>query len=309
MTPVRPGGGRAPGRKIGGGGQALPERRELGEFPLPMERQGNPRAHARSRRWTAGLLTGIAVLLAVIALVVTYLGRAVLRPEPFADRAVAALRDPAVRDDVADQLTAVVVTRVGGGDLVAVRPLIRSAAGVIVGSKAFAALFRRAVLVAHNAVVEDNGRTLRLTIGDLGVLVQGPLQKFAPGVAATIARQQLPALVSYRPDGRVLDAVRAAKRAYSVAWLLALLAVLATAGGLAVSPSRRRTARQLGIGLLIGGLAIAAVLTVGRTIAADAAAPGAERWSMPCGARSSPVFGFRRSCSRAGARSAPHAHS
>ena len=31
----------------------------------------------------------------MIALVVTYLGRAVLRPEPFADRAVAALRDPA----------------------------------------------------------------------------------------------------------------------------------------------------------------------------------------------------------------------
>ena len=239
-----------------------------------MERQGNPRAHARSRRWTARLLTGVAVLLAVIALVVTYLGRAVLRPEPFADRAVAALRDPAVRDDVADQLTAVVVTRVGGGDLVAVRPLIRSAARVIVGSKAFAALFRRAVLVAHNAVVEDNGRTLRLTIGDLGVLVQGPLQKFAPGVAATIARQQLPALVSYRPDGRVLDAVRAAKRAYSVAWLLALLAVLAAAGGLAISPSRRRTARQLGIGLLIGGLAIAAVLTVGRTIAVNAAPPG-----------------------------------
>src|SRR4249920_617177 len=110
-----------------------------------MERQGNSRGHRRGRRWTAAALAAVAVLLAVIALVLTYLGRAVLRPEPFADRAVAALRHPAVQADVADHLTTVVL-QVGGEDLVAVRPLIRSAAGVIVGSQAFAALFRHAVL-------------------------------------------------------------------------------------------------------------------------------------------------------------------
>ena len=196
-----------------------------------MERQGNSRVHGRGRRWTAALLAAIAVLLAVIALVLNDLGRAVLRPEPFADRAVAVLRHPAVQADVADHLTAVVL-QVGGEDLVAVRPLIRSVAGAIVGSRPFAALFRHAVLVAHNAVVEGHGRTLALTIGDLGVLVQGALQKFAPGAAATIAAQRIPTLISDRPDGRLLDAVRTAKRAYSVAWLLAVLAVLAAAGGL-----------------------------------------------------------------------------
>jgi hypothetical protein len=238
-----------------------------------MEPQGNSRGHVRGRGWTAGVLAGIAVLLAVIALVVTFLGRAVLRPEPFADRAVAALRHPAVQADVADHLTTVVL-QVGGEDLVAVRPLIRSVAGVIVASQAFAALFRHAVLVAHSAVVERHGGTLAVTIGDLGVLIQGALQKLAPGAAATIAARRIPTLLSYRPDGRVLDAVRTAKHAYSAAWVLAVLAALAAAGGLAISPDRRRTVLQLGIGLLICGLAIVAVVTVGRAVAVNAAAPG-----------------------------------
>ncbi|MGB0091526.1 MAG: hypothetical protein WBP81_03180 [Solirubrobacteraceae bacterium] len=99
------------------------------------------------RRRTAGGLVGVAVLLAVLALALSYLGRAVLRPGPFADRAVAALRDAAVQDDVADHLTDA-VTRLRGGDLVAVRPLVRSVAGEIVGGQAFAALFRRAILGA-----------------------------------------------------------------------------------------------------------------------------------------------------------------
>ena len=239
-----------------------------------MERQGNSRGHGRGRRWTAGLLAVIAVVLAVIALVLAYLGRAVLQPQPFADRAVATLRHPAVQADVADHLTTLVVTNVGSGDLVAFRPLVRSAAGAIVRSSAFAALFRHAVLVAHNAVVEGHAPTIELTVNDLGVLVQGPLQKFAPRVAATLATQQLPTLVSYRPDGRVLDAVRTAKDVSSWAWVLAGLAVLAAAGGLAMSPDRRRTAGRLGIGLLIGGLAIVLLLTVGRAVAVHAAAPG-----------------------------------
>jgi hypothetical protein len=65
----------------------------------------------------AGPLAGLAVLLAVAALVLSYVGRAVLRAEPFADRAVATLKTPAVQDDVADHLTAVVVRQGGLGAL------------------------------------------------------------------------------------------------------------------------------------------------------------------------------------------------
>ena len=80
------------------------------------------------------------MVLALLALVMSYLGRAVLRSEPFADRAVATLRDPAVQDDVADHLTDQFVS-LGGGDLVTVRPVVRALTRAIVGTPAF----RRAV--------------------------------------------------------------------------------------------------------------------------------------------------------------------
>ena len=227
----------------------------------------------RGRRWTAGGLAGLAVLLAVLALVLSYLGRAVLRADAFADRAVAALRDPAVQDDLADHLTAA-ITQAGGGDLVSVRPLIRPLAGGIVGSPAFAALFRRAALEAHSVIVEGRRGTVLLTVSDVGVLVQGALERLAPGVATTIGAERASTLLASRPGGGVLDAVRTAKRVYAGTWVVALLAVLAAAAALAVSPARRRTARRLGLGLAASGLAIAGLVTIGRAIAVQAASPG-----------------------------------
>src|ERR1700744_4860502 len=96
------------------------------------------RASGHRRAGWAGPLGGVAVVLAVLALVLSYFGRAVLEGQPFADRAVAALKAPAVQDDVADHLTDVVVNRVAP-DLVTVRPLVRAVAGAVVGSKAFSA--------------------------------------------------------------------------------------------------------------------------------------------------------------------------
>ena len=53
-------------------------------------------------------------------------------------------------------------------------------------------------------------------------------------------------------------------------WLLAVAAV----GAMLLSADRRRTLWQLGIGLLVGGLALAVLLTVGREIATQMAPSG-----------------------------------
>lgn len=227
----------------------------------------------RGRRRGASAIVAMAVLLAVLALGLSYLGRAVLQPGPFADRAVATLRDPAVQDDVADRLTAA-VTRLGGGDLLAVRPAIRLAAGAIVGGRAFAALFRRAVLAAHAAVVQRDGRSFLARVADAGVLVQGVLQRFAPSVARKIGAQRIATLLTLRPGAGLLDAVRIAKRVYSVAWVLAVLSLLAAAGAVFIAPERRRTGRRFGIGLVVGGLSVVVLLTLGRAVAQQAVPTG-----------------------------------
>ena len=230
-------------------------------------------ADATGRRRVAGVMAATAVVLAVVALALSYVGRALLRPEPFADRAVATLHDPAVQDDVADRLTEA-LTRSGTGDLVAVRPLVRALAGSLVSGKAFAALFRRAVLEAHAAVVERSGGRILVAVADAGVLVQGLLERFAPGAARKIGADRLSTLFTVKPDAGVLDVVRTVRRLYSAAWVLGLVAFLAAAGALLISHERRRTGHQLGIGLLAGGLVLVALLTLGRAIVEQAAPSG-----------------------------------
>ncbi len=241
---------------------------EPGEAISADERGGSP-----GRRRSARVLLWAAVVLAVVAVALSYLGRAVLRPGPFADRAVAALKDPAVQADVADHVTDA-VTGIGGGDLVAVRPLVRSVGGGIVGGQAFAALFRRAILQAHDAVVRRGDGRLLITVGDLGVLVQGVLERLAPTAARRIGAERASTLFTLRPGGAVIDVVRAARAVYSASWLLAVLGALAAGGALLLSEDRRRTAWRLGIGLLMGGVALIVLVTLGREVAVQAAPAG-----------------------------------
>jgi hypothetical protein len=229
--------------------------------------------HAHGRPRAARVMARTAVGLALLALVLSYLGRAVLRPAPFADRAVATLSQPAVQDDVADRL-AVALAKSGNGDLVAVRPVVRSLARAVVGSGAFAALFRRAVLGAHNAVVEHDGGLILVGVADAGVLVQGLLERFAPAAAQQIGAERIANVLTLRPGAAVLDAVRIAKRVYSAAWLLAALALLVAIGAVFADRDEwRLTVRRIGMGMLVGGLAIVLLLALGRAIA-EQAVPG-----------------------------------
>ena len=179
----------------------------------------------------------------------------------------------AVQDDVADHLTDAVV-RQGGGDLVTVRPLVRSVIGAIVGSGAFAAVFRRAALELHASLVSGHGGAVLLTVADAGVLIRGALERLAPGAARRVGSDRLATLGSLSPGKLVLDAVRLARRAYAIAWALAAAAAVLALLAFWMSRDRRRTAQQLGVGLAVGGLAVAALYAFGGDLAARVAAPG-----------------------------------
>jgi hypothetical protein len=241
-------------------------------LPLWNRVVGMPAKSSGRRGRLAGALAGLAVLLAVLALVLSYVGRAVLQAQPFADRAVATLKAPAVQEDVADHLTGVVVSQVG--DLVTVRPLVRAVTGAIVGSQAFAGLFRRAALELHASLVSGHGSAILLTVADAGVLIQGALERLAPAAAPRVGSDRLATLGSLRPGGAVLAVVRFARRVYAIAWALPAAAILLTLLAFWLSRDRRRTAQQLGIGLALGGLTIAALYAFGGDVAARLAAAG-----------------------------------
>ena len=213
------------------------------------------------------------MVLTVLAVVLSYAGRSILNGEAFANRAVATLKDESVRDEVADHLADAIVTS-GNGDLAGVRPLVRAIAGGVVGGNAFAGLFRRAVLELHAALVTGHGSTTLLTVADAGVLIQGGLERLAPGAARQVGADRLARLGSVRPGGAVLGVIRFARRVYTIAWILAVAAVALALLALWLSGDRRRTAQRLGMGLAFGGLAIAAVYVVGGAVAGQLAVSG-----------------------------------
>ncbi len=227
----------------------------------------------RSReRWVRAMVV-VSVLLAIVALALSYAGRAVLRPQPFADRAVAALRQPAVSQEVADRLADAVVGA-GSGDLVTLRPLVRAATGSVVSSPAFLALLRRAVFEAHVAVVQRHDHRLAVNVADAGVLVAGLLRRFAPAAAKTVNAERAEHLLTLEPGEGVLSAVRTARHVYRLAWVLAVIALLLAAGAIWQSRARRRTVRRLGAGLALGGLVLVALYTIGGAVAAQLAPSG-----------------------------------
>src|SRR3954462_12595606 len=100
-----------------------------------------------------------------LAVLAGYARRAVVDSDQFANRATAALADDSVRTLIAERITDDVVLE-NRADLLAARPLTRSAAGGIGGSRAFLTLFRPAVLDVHRAVFDRDGDTVTLTIID-----------------------------------------------------------------------------------------------------------------------------------------------
>src|ERR1700753_301548 len=205
-----------------------------------------PRATARERSATARAIG--AVTLATVALLLSYAGRAVLKSGPFADRVVAAMRQPAVSDEVADRLTDAVVHS-GSGDLATVRPLVRAGAGSIVTSSAFLALLRRAVIEAHASVVRGHADTMTVNVADAGVLVGALLDRFAPEAARRVEARRAERLTTLEPGGAVLAIVRGARAVYALAWVLAVIALLLAVGAIWWSRERRRTFQRLGLGL------------------------------------------------------------
>src|SRR4051812_20016688 len=90
-----------------------------------------PRVRRPGRDGVAVVLAVAAAVVAIGAILALYLKMEVADRDRFADRAVSALDDSAVRDVVARQLVVGVVER-GSPDLISARPLLETAVETVV---------------------------------------------------------------------------------------------------------------------------------------------------------------------------------
>jgi hypothetical protein len=208
-----------------------------------------------SRRTAATVLTVVASVLLVGASLAAYAQHALLDSGQFADRATAALRDPAVRTVVGERVTDGLVLK-NQPDLQTARPLIVSAVSGVVGGGAFSGLFHRAAADAHRAVFQQDKNTITLTLADVGTVVGAALETVRPDVARELGAERGIVVTRDRLGTTTADLVRVAHRVKVIAWLLAALTLICAAAALWLAPDRRETVSRLGFGMAAAGVAI-----------------------------------------------------
>jgi uncharacterized membrane protein HdeD (DUF308 family) len=211
---------------------------------------------------------GLVVLAAVLLVLATLTGYArhtLVNSDQFASRAADTLKDSSVRSLIAGRVTDELVLK-QQADLLAARPLIESALSNLVGGSAFRSLFLRGVRDVHRAVFDRDQNTLTLTLADVGAVAAAAVEKFQPKLAAKMRKQGRVTLVKRNVGDTAAHLARLADKVRALAYLLAALTLAAAVVALVVSPDRRATTFQLGMGVAIAGVLVVIACTVGRAI-------------------------------------------
>lgn len=224
--------------------------------------------NSRTRQVVPELMITLGVLALSLAALLSTARRGVFFADNFADNLAASLKDPRVAAFVSDRVTDAVLEE--QPDLTAFRPILLGATRDAISSPAFQALARGAARAAHTSLFSEGGRTVIVSIPDVGVLMRSALQKANPALAAKIperAKGVLTSIGQRRADQIVLRIWQVASRSLWLTGALLALAIALIVGGLALIPDRRVALVRLGLDLLVAALVFMLLSPAGRAIA------------------------------------------
>src|SRR5262245_36976541 len=211
-----------------------------------------------SPRLKGGITRALAVLGVVALTAGALLGslwRGLFDSDAFAARLAGSLSDRRVSAYVAEAITDAVVRQ--QPDLVAVRPLLLSAANGVAGSDAFARVARVAARQAHARLFSRGGRNLLLSVPDVDVILRGALASASPTLASHIPPRlsTLVANLGGSPASRfILDLWQLGRTIAWVAGVAAAAGLALIVAGIALAPRRMRALRRASLDLALAGL-------------------------------------------------------
>lgn len=210
------------------------------------------------------MLAVAAAIAAVGAIVALYLKTEIADRDRFADRAVAALQDGAVRDVVARQIVVGVIER-GSPDLISARPLLETAVETVVSTGPFRSLVRTTAQQAHSLLF-DHGNAFVFDVADTGTVVLSAVRSLAPDVAAKLPANADATLVDLRERPFARDTLDAADHLRRIAVALPILALLLLVGAIAVARDRGRAFARFALALGITATVAEIALGTARTL-------------------------------------------
>jgi hypothetical protein len=219
------------------------------------------------RRGLADFLMSLGVLALALGAVLSVARRALFYPDAFADRLAGSLEDPRVAAFVADRMAGAVIRR--DPDLTAFRPLIVASARGAVSSSAFQALARSAARTAHASLFSAGGRTVIVSVPDVGVLMRSALANANPALADKVPPRVQGVLASLGQGGvdrTVLRLLDVSRRSQWLAGILGFGGALMALLGVVLAPSPRHGLGRLGLDLLVAGVVLLALMPAGSAL-------------------------------------------
>ncbi len=225
------------------------------------------RRGVRGRTLLAVLIGLLFVNLAMISL---WSWRTFASSQGFADVTTDMLKEPAVREAIAEQIVDKVEAQSAMSRIaVTARPVLESVVADLVETDAFQGVFHAGVRELHSAVVEGRRSRLLVNVDDAADLVRNSLETVNPQLAAAIPDQALTVLVGISQSTPIDTTMRLSSLA---GWLvLPFIAIAIGCFVIAVrrSDDRRRVTEAIGLGLVATGVAHFALLSVGVNLAAS----------------------------------------
>ena len=208
-------------------------------------------------------LAALAAVCLLGAVVVGYASLAIFDADQFADRAVSALDDEAVQEEIGTLITDDLVLK-ADADLVAARPVIQGVVSGIVGGSVFQSLFATAVRDVHRAAFKRDQDTVTLTLADVGSVIAGALQALAPKLSKEFGANLDVEITQFDPPSWFAGLAQAAEDVEILFLVLLVLGFGLAALAVWLSPDRRRTVLGIGVAVVILGVVGAVAMTVAR---------------------------------------------
>ena len=184
----------------------------------------------------------------------------------FTSRATTVLDDGAARALITTQVTDQLVS-IDEPVLNVLRPIIQTAVGAAVDTRAFADLFAAGVRGLHTALLDRSLTRLSLRVGNVGSIVGPALSVLPAPLAGAVRSADNIVLISRHVGSLTATIADVAQIVGPLSVVLGVVSVALAVVALALPGERLRTARSLGLSVAVVGLLAFLALLIGRSVA------------------------------------------
>ena len=212
--------------------------------------------------WVRRLLVAVGAAALLAGTLTAYARDIFLDADEFADRGVALLDDPEVRQSIAEQAVDALIGV--EPDLTAARPLLVSATEFLIDTGTVRSLTRNGLYELHSAVLGGDAEGLVIRVADLLLVVNAQVRTLLPEINSVLPPDTTDTLVTVLEGEEAANLIEQTERLRTASLLLPLVALVALGAAVAVSPDRRRT--LVTVGLTVGSVGL--VVVVGQRLGA-----------------------------------------